>query len=186
MKNALFLILILTSAYAFGAGAAHGHEGIPWDKIGWQVANLGVLLAIIFYNVKKPLVDGFANRQKTYLEQFEKTKSALKDAETSLAGIKEKLSVLESGEKKSLEGAQHEANLLKANIIKDAEAASEKMKKDALLVINNELSRAKAEINEAILGQAVSVASKKITDKNQSGSAAQEAQFLKQLEQVRA
>lgn len=181
--NAAILVLLSSSA-AFAAGGHHD-DHIPFDKIAFQAINLGILLIGIFFFIRKSIVEAFKNRRADFLAKSEQTKSALKEAEAALSGIKEKLSNLEAGEKKSLENAQHEANVLKANIIKDAEHSAEKMKKDAQLIIGNELTKARAEINAAILDQALAAATQKLSSNAQSGSA-QEAAFVKQLDQVKA
>lgn len=189
MKNTALLLILFCSVAALAAGAehgsGHGEEHIPFKQIGWQAANLGILLVALFFFIRKSIVEVFQNRQKEYLSRAEKTKSALRNAEEALAGIKEKLTRLESGEKKSLESARVEAEILKANIIKDAEQSAQKIKKDASHAINNELSKARAEINSMILNKAMASVTKTMIDKNQTGTSTQEAQFVKQLEQVR-
>lgn len=185
-KTILTLVLVLTSVAAHAAGGGHGHDDghIPLTQIGWQAANLGILLVAIIFFIRKSIVEAFVERQKNYVAQAEKTKSALKEAEAALSEIKEKLATLESSEQKSLENAKREAVVLKETMIKDAEAAVEKMKKDAEMVIANELSKAKAEINATIVDQAIKVTSQKLSSGSASNS--QDANFIKQLEQVRA
>jgi F-type H+-transporting ATPase subunit b len=185
MKNILFALTLILSVAAFASGAEHGghDEGaIPLKEIGWQAANLGILVAALFFYLRESVKESFAQRRLAYVEQAERTKSALKNAEMVLSVVKEKLSSLEAGETKSLQTAQSEAAQLKANLIKDAEAASEKIKKDAELSIGHELNKAKAEINQTILNGAMSLATQKLA---QSQPSAQEAAFVKQLEQVR-
>lgn len=185
MKKYIFTLVLLTAAVVQAAGGGHGEEHIPFSQIGWQAANLGILLFAIIFFIRKSIVDAFADRQKNYVAQAEKTKSALKEAEAALSEIKEKLATLESGEKKSLENAKHEATTLKNTMIKDAEVAVEKLKKDAEMVIANELSKAKAEINAAIVDQAIKATSQKLSSGAVAGNT-QDANFIKQLEQVRA
>jgi F-type H+-transporting ATPase subunit b len=184
MKKTIFTLVLILSAAAMAAGGSHDDTNIPLDKIGWQAANLGILLIAIIFLIRKSIIETFAERQKNYLAQAEKTKSALKEAESALSEIKEKLSTLESSEHKSLENAKRESAILKDTMIKDAENALEKMKKDAEMAILNELNKAKAEINAAIVEQAIKATSHKLS----SGTAAQaqDANFIKQLEQVRA
>ena len=183
MKIALILPLLVSfSAYAAGGGHDEGH--IPWDKIGWQAANLGILLAALIFFLRKSIIETFAARRQNFLSQAEKTKSALKAAEAALSEVKSKLHTLENGEAKSLQNAQHEANLLKTHIIQDAEATAAKMKTDLQLTLKNELEKAKSEINTLILNQAIGSATKKISDQNSQGSKDAEASFLKQIGQV--
>ncbi len=189
MKKTLFSIILISSVVAAAAGADHGaHDDhyIPLREIGWQAANLGVLLIAIFIFIRKSIVESFENRKAEYIERSERTKAALKGAEAALSEIKGKLAQLEGGEKKALESAQHEAAILKAHLIRDTETAAEKMKRDAELSIKNELAKAKAEINAAILDQALSTAAKSVSSNAQNHKASMESQFINQLGQVKA
>lgn len=191
MKKISFFLILFVSVFAVASGAehaaeAHGEDGIPTSDIIRQAANLGILVVALFFFIRKSVIEAFQDRQKKYLEQSEKTKSALVEAERALAGIKDKLSTLEVGEAASMQNAQKESNELKAGLIKTAEETAEKMKKEASLHIANELNKAKEEINTMILTTAVASAAKNISDKNQTAAQKQEEAFLKQLEQVRA
>ena len=119
---------------------------------------MGILLLIIYFGIKKSIVETFAKRQQDFLDQSEKTKAALLVAELELKEIKSKLALLESGESKAIENAKHEASLVKATIIKDAEAQAIQLKNEAELTIRAELAKAKNEINTAVLNQAIVVA----------------------------
>lgn len=181
-----FTLLIVAASWASGGehGGAHDEHSIPVTGIFWQAANLGTLLAVIIYFMRKPMQEAFAKRREDYLSQAEKTKVLLREAESALKEVKSKLNDLESSEQKSIESAKKEAALLREGIARDAETAAMKMKKDAEMVISAELQKAKAEINAAILNQAVTAASQKLST---TGSASnQEVSFVKQLEQVRA
>lgn len=185
MKKLLFFSVFVFSAIAFAASSAHGDNHIPFAQIGWQAANLGILLVVIFFFIRKSIGETFKNRQKDYLDRAEKTKSALKHAEAALAGMKTKLAELEAGETKSFENAKVQAEAIRASLLKDAEASADKIKTDAALTIKNELNKAKAEINNEILNQAVSSAKKSLSGGGQTNTNTQEASFVRQLEQVK-
>jgi F-type H+-transporting ATPase subunit b len=190
MKKTVFFLSLLAATTAVAAtgheAAAESHEGIPFATIGWQAANLGILLIILFFAIKKSIVETFAKRQQDFKEKSEKTKIALQGAEQALAEIKAKLNQLESGEKKSLETAQHEANMLMANMVKEAEVQAEKMRADAKMLIQTEFEKAKAEISTLIFSGAVVATTKKISDKSAQITKDSESEFLKQISQVRA
>lgn len=186
MKKLIFFFALVFSTVAIASSAAHGDDHIPFSQIGWQAANLGILLVGIFFFIRKSIVETFKNRQKDYLERAEKTKAALKNAEAALAGMKSKLADLEAGEGKSLENAKQQAEALRASLLKDAEVSAEKIKTDASFTIKNELNKAKAEINNEILNQAVNSAKKSLTGDGQTNSNTQEASFVRQLEQVKS
>lgn len=180
-KPLIVFAILLVAKIALAAGGEHGDGHIPMDKIAWQAVNLGILLFATIFFIRKSIAAAFVSRQKTYLDRSEKTKTALREAEAALSGIKQKLARLESGEGKSLEDAQHEANLLKAHMIREAEEIAAKIKTDATRAIENELNKAKSEINELILNQALSAAKSTMTT---AAGASQEASFVKQLERA--
>ncbi len=183
-----FLIALIVSINTFAAsGGGHGEHGaVPYGQIGWQAVNLGILLVALIFFLKKSVIDAFASRKSNFLSQAEKTKSALKAAELALSEVKNKLSNLESGEAKSLENAKHEANILKASIVKDSERQADKMKLDLQLTLANEVEKAKSEINNLIFSKAVGSVTKKINDQSGSISKSAEAAFLNQISQVKS
>ena len=184
-KNILFTVTLLIGVVAMAAEAEHGgghHEAaIPLTEIGWQAANLGILVVALFFFLKKSVIESFAKRRTDFLEQAEKTKAALKLAEDELRDTKKKLADLESGEAKALETAKHEASLIKANLVKDAEAQAAKIKTDAEASIKNELMKAKAEINAIILEEAVGASKAKLSAGTPQSLQANEAHFLSQV-----
>lgn len=187
MKKIVFAITLLLSVLSFAAEHGHVDESyIPLREIGWQAANLGILLVAIFFLIRKSIVEAFVNRRQNFVEQSEKTQVALKQAEASLADIKSKFSSLESSEKTSLENAKREAQIQKDTLIKEAHESVEKMKKDAQLMMANELIKAKNEINAAIMTQAIQSAKQKISQNQASSATTQESHFIQQLEQVKA
>ena len=187
MKKIIFAATLLLSVVAFSAEHEHVDESfIPLHEIGWQAVNLGILLVAIFFLIRKSIVETFVGRRQNFIEQSEKTQTALKQAEASLSEIKAKFTNLEASEKISLENAKREAQVQKDTIIKEAHEAVDKMKKDAQLMVANELVKAKTEINTAIMTQAIQLSKQNMTKNQGAGAAAQENHFIQQLEQVKA
>lgn len=182
MKSVILLAMIVPTLVFAASGGARGDDYIPLKEIGWQATNLGILLVIIYFGIRKSIVETFRQRKEDFIQQSEKTKSALKNAEAELKGIQEKIATLEGGERAALETAKHESNLIKANLIKEADSQAQKMKTDAELSIRAELAKAKNEINELILKEAIITASAKLTSGAPTASRAAEAQFLAQLD----
>lgn len=187
MMKALQNIILFSSLFFIATAAIaeevaeHTEDHIPLDKIGWQAANLGILLIIIYFGIKKSIVETFAKRQQDFLEQSEKTKVLLLAAESELKEIKSKLALLEGSENKAIESAKHEASLVNATLIKDAEAQAVQIKKDAELTIHAELAKAKHEINTILLNQAIVVAKDKLAAAGDTTKLI-EAQFLAQVD----
>lgn len=185
-KNVLFALTVLLSVAAIAnegeVGGGHEEIAIPLTEIGWQAANLGILLVALFFFLRKSVVESFAKRRTDFLEKAEKTKAALKLAEDDLRDTKTKLASLEAGEAKALETAKHEANLIRASLIKEAEAQAAKIKADAEMSMRNELMKAKAEINAMILEEAVGLSKSKISSSTTQNLQATESHFLAQVE----
>lgn len=188
MKKLIFILATLVSVVAIASsGGGHGEEhGIPWKGIGTQAINLGILLVALFFLVKGSIVDAFKKRQSQFVDQAEKTKASLKAAELALSEIKSKLQTLEAGEKSSVEKAAKEAEALKTSLLNDANTQAQKLKDDTKLIVNAELEKAKAEISTIIMGGAVAATSKKISDKKAQITKDSEAEFLRQIGQVKA
>lgn len=187
MKSLIFVLTLFLSTAALAAsGGHHEDHGIPWMGIGTQAANLGILLIALFFFVKGSIVDAFAKRQAQFIEQSEKTKASLKAAELALSDIKSKLSLLEAGEKTSIERASKEADVLKTSLLNDANTQAQKLKDDTKLIVNAELEKAKAEISTIIMSGAVTATSKKISDKKAQITKDSETEFLRQIGQVKA
>ena len=191
MKNLIFVSTLVLSCAALASGGGHEaaageHNEIPFKEIGWQAANLGILLIALFFLIKGTIVESFKKRQSQFVDQAEKTKASLKAAELALSDIKSKLQLLESGEKSSVEKATKEAEALKMSLLNDANSQAQKIKDDTKLIVNAELEKAKAEISTIIMGGAVAATSKKISDKKTQITQASEAEFLRQIGQVKA
>lgn len=191
MKNILFFSTLALSCIALASGGGHEaaageHGEIPFKEIGWQAANLGVLLVVLFFAVKGTIVQAFKNRQSQFVDQAEKTKASLKAAEMALSDIKSKLQDLESGEKASIDKATKEAETLKTSLLNDANAQAQKLKDDTKLIVSAELEKAKAEISTIIMGGAVAATSKKISAKKDQITKDSESEFLRQIGQVKA
>lgn len=190
MKKTLIISLVLiATAFTLANGAEHGtHEeaGIPFEWIGLQALNLGILLAALIYFIRKPLIDFFAKRQAQFNEQSQKTAAALKLAESELKEIKEKLASLESTAAASVQKAQSEAEITKTKIVQEALTLAEKMKKDVALIVSAELYKAKNEIRAQIIEKSISTAKESLRDSAQTITEKSEKGFISDLGRVQA
>ncbi len=188
MKKMIFVTILATTtlALANSAAATHDEGVIPLKEIGLQALNLGILLVALFYFTKDSIKQAFINRRKQFVEQSEKTKSALHNAELALSDVKSKISLLEAGEKQSLEKATQEAALVKANLIKESESQAIKLKEESKMLIAAELEKAKNEIGTLIMGGAIAATTRKLSDQKAQVTKDSEAEFLRQVAQVKA
>lgn len=190
IKNITFFSALAFPLFVFASGGGHesaaeGHAEIPLTEIGWQAANLGILLIALFFLIKGAVVEAFRKRKAAFVEQSEKTRASLLAAEAALSDVRSKLSLLESGEKSSIERAIHDAATMKTSLLKEAELQAQKLKEDSRLVVNAEVEKAKAEIGTIIMKGAIAATSQKISDKKAQITKDSEVEFLRQIGQVK-
>jgi len=93
-RRSLFLLLVLlaaapVAALASNGGEATGHVAIPWWEIFKQAVNVGILVAVLVYFLKKPL--------SSYLkERSELLRKSIDDAAKARAEAAEKLSAIQA------------------------------------------------------------------------------------------
>lgn len=180
-----FCMFATTTALAAG-GAAHGEDAIPFAKIGIQALNLGILVVALCFFLRKSIVETFAKRSADFKDQAEKTQKALLLAEAELKDVKQKISLLESTEKEYLDRANHDAEILKAKTITEAEAQAKRLKDDVALIISAELYKAKTEIKNEIIDASMAMAKQSLSAAATTISQKSEAGFISKLGQVKA
>ncbi|HRO66313.1 MAG TPA: ATP synthase F0 subunit B, partial [Pseudobdellovibrionaceae bacterium] len=144
MKLILCLAGLLVSQAAF---AAEGHgDGIPGKLIFWQVFNLGILLSALFYLLRQPVKDYFAQRRASFLQAAEKTKASRQAAEEKYRELKEKIENLDRTRAESLARAEAEAGDLKKQLILTANELAARIRKEAEATSKIEVLRARREL----------------------------------------
>lgn len=191
--KALFLVttvlLVATIANASGGGgheAAGDHGGIPFEAIRNQAINIGILLAALFWVLRKSIPAAFAARQATYLDEAKKTEAALKLAEAELKDIKTRLSELEATEAASISKAEKEAMVAAEKIVADSQAQGKKIVEDTSLIISAEVAKAKNQIREKIISQSMAITEQGIKASADAITKKSESGFLQDLGQVKA
>ena len=188
MKSLLFTTTLLFSvvALAAGGGGEHDVNHIPWEAIRNQVINLGILLAVIIFMLRKSIPAAFQARQATFLEEAQKTEAALKLAEAELKDIKTRLAELEKTEAASVASAQKDALVACQKIISDSQAQGKKIVEDTSLIINAEVLKAKSQIREKIISQSMAITEQGLKASSAAITKKSEPGFLQDLGQVKA
>lgn len=146
---------------AFGATGAHGghdENKIPTETIMYQAINLGILLVILFFAVRKSVVALFKARYADYNDQAAKTEAATKLAEEALSDIKNRINQLKTSEQTAIDSAHADASALKNKMIKETQAQAEKLKADTKLIVAAELTNAKDELRKEIINASIEIA----------------------------
>lgn len=168
-KMAPVLVLIGYSAVALASGGEHaaveGHTEIPWHSIMVQAANLGGLVLLLGFILRKTISAFFTERRQVYLDLVQKADAAKLEAEQNRREIASKIENLSKTTEQSLRQANAEATELRNRILSEAKELAEKLKKDTERSVEVELEKAKFELRKSMLEMAVDAARKTLQEK---------------------
>jgi F-type H+-transporting ATPase subunit b len=142
-----------------GAFMEHGHF------LFWKTVNTIILIAILYYFLKKPIAKFFSEGMNAIVNRFE---SAKKDKEEALSLLKEAERKSEEAKKeaqKILLMAEELAEREKSQIIEEAKATADRIIKTSNEEIEREIQRAKSELQNYAALKAIELAQEKIKEK---------------------
>ncbi len=166
MTKSILLALAILAApmVVFAAGGeAHG-EGIP-TVLWFQVINFAIFVGLLFYFLRKPIRNAFSTREQSYNQAVMRGETARKEAERKKQEIQERLAKLESTSAASIESARAESAALMQQIQKEAQELAQRLRNEASLSAGLEIERAKHELREELLTQAVALSKKVLEEK---------------------
>lgn len=185
MRLVLALLVTLTSYIALAADAHGAHSNEIPSMVKWQVVNLAILAIILYKYGKQPLVDFFQARQVNYLKQAEKSKALFQEAEKEYQDIEGRLKTLNATAASSIEKAKSEAEVLRKQILADAQSAAARIKEDAHATAKLEGQKTTLKARQDIVLQAVTTARQVLTtDIGSQDHQKLQSEFNKNIEAV--
>ena len=159
MISLLVVVSVLFTVGLVWASSEGGGGGIDKGKdLIWRVMNFGVLAAVLFFLLRKPLAKGLASRRQGIKDQLDDLEKQKQEAAKQLAEYKEKLSRLDEETEKIIAQYIQDGEAAKAKIIEEAKAVSEKLQVQARKNIEHEFDKAKQELKAEMAEQAVTMA----------------------------
>jgi F0F1-type ATP synthase membrane subunit b/b' len=119
--------------------------------------------------MRKPVRDYFSGRKEKFNSALNKAAQAKADAETQKREIQSRIDELTRSSQAELARAKAEAAELQARIMKEAEGISAHLKTEANRTTTFEIERAKNELRESLLQQAVAFSSTLLKEKMAEG-----------------
>jgi F-type H+-transporting ATPase subunit b len=141
---AVAALLTLSALPALAAGGGEGGSHFPL----WELVNFGILVAALAYFGRGPLRDLFANRRATIAADIEAASELLEAAEARNAEWEQKLAALDREASELREAARERAENDRERILAEAHEAAERIQRDAVASVEQELRRAQAELRE--------------------------------------
>jgi len=128
------------------AGAAQAAEGGGSGMFFGQLGNLLLLLAVLFYFVRKPLQNFFAERRGQIQGDLDEAAGLLEAAETRYAEWQSKLAEVEQEIETIANEGRERAEREAEAILSDAQATAERIHRDAASAAAQELRRAQVQL----------------------------------------
>ncbi|MCP4007164.1 MAG: ATP synthase F0 subunit B [bacterium] len=146
LPSVIALLLISTSALAAGDAAGAEHHGHNWEALGLQVFNIALIGFILFRFVREPLSDFLKQRSSGIREQIEASERSLAEAEQEIAALRQQLGSFEAEKVRFIQETQDNARSEATRNIESANETSIRIQEDAVRVANQEIARARKEL----------------------------------------
>ena len=177
MRNRVVLIGVILGFALLFAGPVFGSSEGEHEAKGWavtdtyKVMNFVVLAGALFFILRKPLSQALGSRRKGIESQLEELEKKKREAEKVLANYNEKLEKLSREAENLIAEYVKQGNEARQRILKEAEAAADKLEEQARRNIENEFEKAKLKLKENILEKAMvkaeEIVKNKITEQDQ-------------------
>jgi F-type H+-transporting ATPase subunit b len=151
VSRALAFLLALGAAAPAFAASDDGHGG----GLFWQVLNVALLLAVLIYFARKPVLAYLAERRDTIAKNLEGSAQLLAEAERRLGEWNQKAANLDREVQAIREATRRAAESERDRILADAHASADRIRRSASAVIERELQQARVELRREAADLAV-------------------------------
>jgi len=167
LTAAIVLALMLGGAAGVGWGSSEGGHGAEaatrWVATDtYRVMNFVVLAAVLFILLRKPVSQVLKNRIKGIQDQLHDLDIRKKEAERVLAEYEERLMRLDQEAEKIVAEYIRQGEEARGRIIREAQAAADKVEEQARRNIDHEFAIAKMKLKGEVLEKALIKAEEKI------------------------
>lgn len=163
------LVSLVVALPALAADDGHGGGG---REFFFQTLNLAILLGVVGYFARKPLMSFFADRRAQIKGDVDEAAGLLEDAETRYAEWQRRLIDLDSESETIRSDGRRRAEEEAQTILAEAQAAAERIHRDAEAAVEQELRRAQARLRDEAASLATELAERIL--KEQLGAADKE------------
>ena len=165
MKKLLALALFLAVAGPASAESEGGHGG----SMFWQVANVLLLLAVLIYFARKPVLGYLASRRDTIAKNLESSAQLLAESERRLAEWNRKAASLDEEAASIRAATRRAAEAERDRILADAHTTADRIRQSASVVAERELQLAQASLRREAADLAIELAAKILREQVNDG-----------------
>lgn len=160
MRPVFALALLLASAAPAFAASEEGHGG----GLFWQTLNVLLLVAVLIYFARKPVLSYLAERRDTIAKNLESSAALLADAERRLAEWNEKAANLDREVASIRDATRRAAEAERDRILADARVTAERIRRSASAVVERELQQAREALRREAADLAVELAARTLRE----------------------
>ena len=165
-RTALLTALLLL---AVASPAAASEEGGGLMDFVWEAGNLLLLVGVLVYLGRKPVLNYLSERRQRIQDNLASSEQLLKEAEDRLAEWTQRAGKLDVEIEELHQMARERAEQEKAQILEDARASAERIKRDAASGVDREIERAKQALREEAADLSVELAGKLLQEQVTDG-----------------
>jgi F-type H+-transporting ATPase subunit b len=183
VSRALVLVLVLGAPAPAFAASADGHGGDTF----WQVLNVVLLLAVLIYFARKPVLSYLAERRDTIAKNLEGSAQLLAEAERRLGEWNEKAANLDREVASIRDATRRAAEAERDRILADAQVTAERIRRSAGAVVERELQQARERLRGEAADLAVELAARILREQVNDGDRTRLVdEFIGHIERGRA
>lgn len=160
-----FALLLAAAGPAFAAEGG-GEQG---GSLFWQVANVLLLLAVLVYFARKPVLAFLAGRRDTIAKSLEGSAELLSESERRLAEWSRRAANLDEEAESIRQAVRRAAEAEGDRIVADAEVTAERIRQSARAVAERELRMAQEALRREAADLAVGLAAKILREQVNEG-----------------
>jgi F-type H+-transporting ATPase subunit b len=164
-----YALLPALSLLLAASPAAASEEGGGLMAFVWEAGNLLLLLGVLFYLGRKPVLNYLSERRQRIQDNLANSERLLKEAEARLAEWKDRAARLDDEVEELRRMASERAEQEKAQILEDARVTAERIKRDAVSGVDREVERAKQALRDEAADLSVELAGKLLQDQVTDG-----------------
>jgi F-type H+-transporting ATPase subunit b len=139
-------------------GGGEGDESVPWNDLIEGIVNFAIFIGALYYFAKKPLKNYLEKRSQAVSSQLQEAGTLRRQAEEKLAEYQRRLEEFDKERQRVLENYRREAEADRQALVEESHRHAERIRADAKTVIEYESKRARAELRERVVQEAIRIA----------------------------
>ncbi len=183
IRSIIALTVVLLPAAVFAATGEGGSTGRQLYDLVMRIINFAILFGALIYFLRKPARSFIENSVEAIRKLIKDAEKTRETAEAKMEEAEEKLDGLSREVEELMEHAREESETEKTRVLSEAEGAVEKLKREAIQAIQQELKKSQEELRNEVAEIAVTIAREIIRENIQEKDHTRfVAEYLEKLE----